>query len=214
MNNEQAKKMADEALDRLMEELEAGKSEALKAYLAVMGRFHHYSWGNALLIALQQPRATLVAGFHAWRKLGRWVRKGEKGIMILAPMVGRKRPNGELAEDQQTRVFGFRAAYVFHVSQMEGEPPPEFAQVRGDPQQHMERLKGFVATQGITLEYSEGIAPAKGISKGGAILLLPGQAAAEEFATLVHEVAHECLHKGGAASRPLRPCARLKPKSR
>jgi len=86
MTNEQAKKMADEALDRLMEELEAGKSEALKAYLAVMGRFHRYSWGNALLIASQRPTATRIAGFHAWLKLRPYVRKGEKGIVILAPI--------------------------------------------------------------------------------------------------------------------------------
>ncbi len=196
MNNEEAKKMADEALDRLMEKLEAGKSEALKAYLAVMGRFHRYSWGNALLIASQRPTATRVAGFHAWLKLRRYVRKGEKGIVILAPMVGRKRTHDELTEDEQTRVFGFRAAYVFDVSQTEGEPLPEFATVNGDPQNYTDRLKSFVASKGITLEYSDRIAPAQGMSSGGRITLLPSLDAAETFSVLAHEVAHELLHRG------------------
>jgi antirestriction protein ArdC len=161
MTNDKAKKMADEALSRLMEALEAGRSEVLKTYLAVMARFHRYSWGNALLIASQHPEATRVAGFHAWRKLGRYVRKGEKGIIILAPMVGRKRraEDEELAEDEQTRVFGFRAAYVFDVSQTEGEPLPEFATVKGDPQEYTERLKQFVADQEIALEYDRAQLP-------------------------------------------------------
>src|SRR5580704_16280558 len=84
---EKARKIADEALERLSTELEAGRSEALQNYLAVMGRFHRYSWGNTLLIASQRPDATHVAGFNAWHQLGRSVKKGEKGIMILAPMV-------------------------------------------------------------------------------------------------------------------------------
>src|SRR5580692_4982402 len=84
---DKARKIAEEALDRLSAELEAGRSEALQNYLAVMGRFHRYSWGNTLLIASQRPDATHVAGFHAWHQLGRSVKKGEKGIMILAPLV-------------------------------------------------------------------------------------------------------------------------------
>src|ERR1700686_951811 len=84
---EKAQKIAEEALDRLSAELAAGRSEALQKYLATMGRFHRYSWGNTLLIASQRPDAPHVAGFHAWHQLGRSVKKGEKGIMILAPMV-------------------------------------------------------------------------------------------------------------------------------
>ena len=110
-------------------------------YLAVMGRFHQYSWGNALLIASQRPAATRVAGFQTWRKLGRHVRKGEKGIMILAPVVVKKRVDTEDGEDEQTRVFGFRAAYVFDQSQTDGDPLPEFAAVQGDPQQYTERTE-------------------------------------------------------------------------
>ena len=70
-------------IERLIAALEAGKSEALKNYLAVMSRFHRYSWGNCLMIYFQRPDASQVAGFHAWLKLNRHVRKGEKGSLIV-----------------------------------------------------------------------------------------------------------------------------------
>ena len=80
MNTEQARQLSDDALNQLMQALENGQSDLLKTYLRVMSRFHKYSWGNCLLICSQRPQATHVAGFHAWLKLGRCVRKGEKGI--------------------------------------------------------------------------------------------------------------------------------------
>src|ERR1035437_2278015 len=80
-----------QAVDFLLQQLEAGKSETLTAYLAAMARFHAYSFGNILQIARQRPTATRVAGFHAWKELGRFVKRGEKGIQILAPMVGQRR---------------------------------------------------------------------------------------------------------------------------
>src|SRR5216683_3959391 len=169
MADEKVRKIAEEALNRLAAELEAGKSEALKNYLAAMGRFHRYSWGNTLLIYSQRPDATHVAGFHTWLKLRRYVRKGEKGIVILAPMVGKKKSGDELDEDAHTRLFGFRAAYVFDVSQTDGEPLPEFATVKGDPQNFIERLKHFIAIQDIVLEYDDKISPARGLSSGGKI---------------------------------------------
>lgn len=144
----------------------------------------------------QRPGATHVAGFHAWLKVGRYVRKGEKGVVILAPMVGRKRSDDALTEDEQTRVFGFRAAHVFDVDQTDGRPLPEFATVKGDPKGYMERLERFVATQNIRVEYDALIAPARGLSSGGKITLLPNLTSGETFAVLVHETAHELLHRG------------------
>ncbi|PWT96939.1 MAG: DUF1738 domain-containing protein [Terriglobia bacterium] len=198
MTTDQAKQLSESAITRLMEALDQGQSDALKTYLRVMSRFHRYSWGNSLLIYSQRPEATHVAGFHAWLKLRRYVRKGEKGIVILAPMVGKKRrpDDQELAEDEQTRVFGFRAAHVFDVSQTEGEPLPEFATITGDPQCYTERLRQFVANQNIALEYDSKISPARGLSSGGRITLLPEMPPAEEFSVLVHETAHELLHRG------------------
>jgi antirestriction protein ArdC len=197
MNTDQAKALSDNALTKLMEALECGQSETLKSYLAVMSRFHRYSWNNALLIYMQCPNATHVAGFHAWLRMRRYVRKGEKGIVILAPMVGRKKSiDGEVLEDERTRLFGFRAAHVFDLSQTEGEPLAEFARVSGDPQDATDRLKKFVAGKSIALEYDERIRPANGLSSGGKIVLLPGLSSAEEFSVLVHETAHELLHGG------------------
>ena len=196
MNTEQAKQLSEDALDRLMAALEAGQSDPLKNYLAVMSRFHKYSWGNCLMIHFQRPNATHVAGFQAWLKLKRMVRKGEKGIVILAPMVGRIKAAEELSEDQKTRLFGFRAAHVFDVSQTDGEPLPEFATVQGDPGDLIERLTEFVGDRGIALEYSGRIRPAHGMSEGGKITLLPDLAPAEHLSVLVHEIAHELLHRG------------------
>ncbi|MDQ2948226.1 MAG: ArdC-like ssDNA-binding domain-containing protein [Acidobacteriota bacterium] len=90
MKTDQVKQLAENALNQLMEALERGHSETLKTYLSTMSRFHRYSWGNVLLIATQKPDATHIAGFQSWLKLDRYVKKGEKGIAIFAPMVGRK----------------------------------------------------------------------------------------------------------------------------
>jgi hypothetical protein len=93
--------------------------------------------------------------------------------MILASLVVKKRLETEGGEDEQTRVFGFRVAYVFDQSQTEGEPLPEFARVQGDPQDYSERLKEVIETSGIVLEYDASIAPAHGLSFGGASACCP-----------------------------------------
>ena len=166
-----------------------------------MGRFHNYSFGNILEIARQKPNATRVAGLHAWNQLGRKVKKGERGIRILAPVIGVHRKKDAEAEkgnrDQnQTILFGFRSAYVFDVSQTEGKDLPELSErVTGDVGESRERLVDFILVQGIQLEFNENIAPALGMSYGGRIAILPGQGEAEEFSTLVHELSHEMLHK-------------------
>jgi len=196
MTTEQAKQLSESAIAKLMDALERGQSEALKLYLAMMCRFHRYSWGNILLIYSQRPDASHVAGFHAWLKLRRFVRKGEKGIVILVPMVGRKRSDDDLTEDAQTRLFGFRAAHVFDVSQTDGEPLPEFATVKGDPRGYNDRLVQFAASRNIFLAYDHAIAPARGMSSGGKITLLPDLSPAEHLAVLVQELGHELLHRG------------------
>jgi antirestriction protein ArdC len=157
-----------------------------------------------LQIARQRPTATRVAGFHAWKELGRFVKRGEKGIQILAPMVGQRRSKDNAdrnnAQDDNAKpapvLIGFRAVYVFDVAQTEGADLPEFEHdITGDVGEHRDRLTAFLDSQNITLEYSENIAPALGVSYGGKIVLLPGQSKAEEFVTLVHELGHEYLHK-------------------
>ena len=105
-------------VDSLIQQLEAGHSDALTAYLTAMSRFHNYSFGNILEIARQKPDATRVAGMYAWNQLGRRVKKGEHGIRILAPIIGVKRKPQQEAEKDLTKqnvavLVGFRNAYVF-----------------------------------------------------------------------------------------------------
>jgi antirestriction protein ArdC len=195
-----AKDVIAENVKALIVQLEAGKSDALTAYLDAMARFHNYSFGNILAIARQKPTATNVAGMFTWNQLGRRVKKGEKGIQILAPMIGTRRKGQEEAEldgagKSAPVLVGFRAVYVFDVSQTEGAEFPAPATVTGEAGTHLDRLIDFVQQQGIELEYNERIAPAQGASYGGKIVLLPGQSKAETFATLVHEIGHEMLHK-------------------
>ena len=87
-------------------------------YLNAMTRFHNYSFGNIMLIARQKPQATNVAGIRTWNSLGRFVKRGEKGILILAPMIARKKTDTaaeptEDAKENTAQLFGFRAVYVF-----------------------------------------------------------------------------------------------------
>jgi len=196
MKAEQIKEITDRATGQLVTALQSGHSEALTAYLKAIGRFHRYSLHNVLLIASQKPNASYVAGFRTWNELGRFVKKGEKGIMVLAPIVRRETDNEEERQETSRNIAGFRAAYVFDISQTDGKELPQIGVVEGNPCDYRDKLRRFAAEQGISVEYSEDIAPARGTSFGGRTAILPGQSAAEEFSTLAHELAHELLHRG------------------
>lgn len=201
MKSEEINNRTQDALNHLVEALESGRSEVLTQYLSAMARFHSYSFGNVMLIARQRPNATNVAGLRTWNSLGRFVKRGEKGILILAPMISRtKADRAEAAtedtKESQAQLYGFRAIYVFDISQTEGKELPTLTDVRGDVSGYRERLVRFVKSRGITLTYSDEIAPAKGMSHAGKITLLTGMQPAEEFATLAHEIGHELLHRG------------------
>ncbi len=198
----------------LIEQLEGGHSEVLTQYLSAMARFHTYSFGNILLIARQKPTATRVAGIRAWNELRRRVKRREKGIQIFAPLVGYKRnqagaepeAKGRTAEENasaevktdiaQRHLIGFRAVHVFDVEQTEGEPLPDMGNtVKGEVGEILPRLIEFVESQQIKLEFSDKIIPARGMSYGGLIRLLPDMSPTETLSILVHELAHEMLHK-------------------
>ena len=195
MKVEQAKQIASKAIEQLSQALERGHSETLREYLAAMARFHRYSLHNIMLIASKRPDATHVAGFQTWKQLGRYVKKGAKGILILAPVPLRKDAEASDREEATERpVVHFRAVYVFDVADTDGDALPELGNAEGDPSGHTERLKEFIASRGIQLEYSDAIHPAQGQCSPGKIVLLPGQSLAEEFATLAHETGHALLH--------------------
>ncbi len=103
-------------------------SEAFGAYLHTLARFHSYSANNVVLIHLQRPDATRVAGYRKWQELGRQVKKGEKGIRIFVPYRSRAKNPDELEseeEEHSSRVYGFGVGTVFDVAQTEGKSLPE-----------------------------------------------------------------------------------------
>ena len=141
MKLEEIKNRTKDAVEHLIQALEAGRSEALTEYLSVMANFPAYSFGNVMLIARQKPTATHVCGVRSWNQMGRFVKRGEKGILILAPMIAYRRPRqNEIAASEQTtaaetndaaqqprKLIGFRGVYVFDVSQTEGKELPTLA---------------------------------------------------------------------------------------
>ena len=195
-----AQEMIRENLKCLIAQLEAGHSDTLTAYLNAMSRFHRYSFLNVLEIARQCPTATRVAGMYTWNQLGRRVKKGEKGIRILAPILGiRRKPEEDAEKDIRTQnqrvLVGFRNTFVWDQEQTTGVDLPEPAKVYGEVGENYDRLLAFLDREGIELVFTENIAPALGASFGGRIAILPGQSKPEVFSTLVHEAAHEMLHR-------------------
>jgi len=124
--------------------------------LAVARRFRTYSPNNVWLILAQRPDATRVAGFSTWRTLGRHVRRGERGIAILAPVVARRRDDDDGDDGEAGVLRGFRVVHVFDVTQTDGEPLPEVAGpalLAGDaPGALWDALAAQVAAAGFALE--------------------------------------------------------------
>ena len=165
-------------------------SEEMLRYLDVCAKFHKYSLYNLWLILMTKPNATAVAGFRKWQSLNRYVRKGEHGIPILAPVLVKKKgdPNAEEA------VIGFRVVYVFDISQTQGEPlppPPDWK----SPEKNKEltdRLVQYAKSLGISVIEKELQGEIQGVSKGGTIEL----SETAGTLTLIHEIAHELMHQG------------------
>jgi len=197
----------DEIISRLtagIEELTT--SERWQQWLAVQSRFHHYSFRNTLLIQLQCPEATRVAGFRAWQQLDRQVRKGEKAIWILAP-VTRKRGDDDVDDDGNARILvAFKPACVFDILQTDGEPLPEVCS-RLDG-----AAPGGVYDQLVEVAHSIGYSVEEDYLPGGRngdcnfaerhIRVEVTNAPAQQVKTLAHELAHAMLHEN-AQDRPL-----------
>ena len=167
-----------------------------------MSRFHNYSFGNVLEIARQRPTATRVAGLYAWNQLGRKVKKGEKGIRILAPIIGIRRKTDEEAEKDTHLAEQARFGWLPQCLRLRCHRRPtarSFPRCRrcdGDAGENRDRLLRSSSSQGIELVFTENIAPAMGVSYGGRIAILPGQSEGRGvFARLCMKSAHELLHK-------------------
>jgi len=203
----------DDVLARLAEGIrQLTTSRAWTAWLQTQSRFYRYSFGNVLLIASQRPDATQVAGFHCWKSLGRSVRKGSRGIAILAPMVRRLQVRDEESEEASVVAAApsaFRVVYVFDVTDTEGR---ELAAVpchplRGDAAATLfERLAAVGESRGFSVLLDPmGDSPANGDTAFGEhrIRVRETLSPAQQVKTLAHELGHSLLHGDGATERAL-----------
>lgn len=207
MTTDKARELAQQietSVNALAAETDAARrSDIFRGWLNAMAQFHNYSWNNQLLISLQCPTATRVAGFHTWRKMNRFVRKGEKGITILAPCIykpkmGEQKQSEEI--EQQTHAIGklrgFRAATVFDVSSTDGQSIPSLPwKVKGDCAELLPHAERACRELGIELEYKTITDGAEGYSLGGRIQINQALSNSDRVAVIIHEQAHEILHK-------------------
>jgi hypothetical protein len=186
--HEQAREALKQAVSTLVNE------ETFRQWITIRSKFHKYSFGNCLLIAAQRPDATMVAGYQTWkREFRRYVRRGEKAIRILAPIV-------VTSDDPETRerkrtVVGFRSTCVFDLTQTEGEPlpePPACVEHEGDDlAPHLPALERHAHELGYSIRYE----PDPGASgycdpNRKRIVVDVGLAPNARVATLIHELAH------------------------
>ena len=209
-----------ERVKALTEKLEAGvkevfESEKYKTYLKAMSRFHHYSFGNVMLILIQCPEASLVAGYTTWKKqFGRTVKKGEHGIQIIAPVKCSKLVSQDkLDPDTQQPVMGpdgkpekepvfvqyqgFQVAYVFDVSQTEGRELPSLGvdELTGDVPNFDAMFSAVEAISPVPVEFRP-VSAAKGCYNHleRKIYVNEGMSQVQTLKTLIHETAHALLH--------------------
>jgi len=186
----------------LIKKLEEGirnltTSEEWQHYLDFQSKFHRYSFNNVLLIAAQRPEASQVAGFHAWRKMNRLVRKGEKAIWILAPMVYK---NADAEDGEEHRIIrGFKFVPVFDVTQTDGDDLPTVcSRLQGDdPAGHYRTLLGVARSIGFCVEdhHFDGVTNGDCNHSEHRIRVETRNTPAQRVKTLTHEIAHALLHE-------------------
>ena len=210
-----------EKLKEITDRLEQGiaelfDSERYKEYLKVMSKFHNYSFRNTVLIAMQKPDASLVAGFSAWKNnFGRNVMKGQKGIKIIAPSPFKIRQEVEkidphtqkpiigkdgkpVTEEKEVTIPAYKVVSVFDVSQTEGKELPDIAvdELTGD----VDRYKDFFAALEKTSPVPIAFENIEGGSHGyyhledKRIAINEGMSELQTLKTAIHEIAHAKLH--------------------
>lgn len=185
------------AINTLADRTDAAKADAtFRAYLKSAASFHTYSFTNQMLIAIQRPAATHVAGFHAWKTNKRAVKKGAKGIHIMAPMT--KVVEDKTTGEMRARTFGFKSVCVFDILDTEGQELPACPSYRSEAGslELMEKLLNAAERLGFTVKQASDLGGAKGTSLRNDIELLDTLTTAESIGTLVHEMAHSVLHWG------------------
>ena len=214
-------KTEKQKVQEITEKLEQGikelfESEKYKTYLNTMSKFHNYSFNNTMLIAMQKPDATLVAGFKAWQKnFDRHVKKGEKGIRILAPAPYKikeerdkidpvtqelllDKDGNPQKEEVEITIPAFRAVSVFDVAQTDGKPIPELAakELLSDVEGYQDMIRAVEAISPVPIELEEIAGDSKGYYDREAkrIAVQENMSESQTLKTMIHEVAHSKLH--------------------
>ena len=210
-----------EKLKEITDRLEQGitelfDSERYKEYLRVMSKFHNYSFNNTLLIAMQKPDASLIAGFTAWKnQFQRNVKKGEKGIKIIAPSPFKIKQETEkidpqtqkpvigrdgkpVTEEKEITIPAYKVVSVFDVSQTEGKELPDIAvdALTGDVEQYSDFFAALEKTSPVPISFEkiEGGAHGYYHLEDKRIALDEGMSELQTLKTAIHEIAHAKLH--------------------
>ena len=210
-----------EKMKEITDRLEQGiqdlfESDRFKEYLQVMSKFHNYSFNNTLLIAMQKPDATLIAGYNSWKNLfGRQVSRGAKGIKVIAPSPYKvkkeidkidpktQKPvtdkNGKpVKEETEVTVPAFKVVSVFDVSQTEGKELPSIGvdELTGDVEQYADFFKATEQASPAPVGFEKIESGAKGYysQTNKRIAINEGMSELQNLKTLIHEIAHAKLH--------------------
>lgn len=214
-------KTEKQKVQEITEKLEQGikelfESEKYKTYLNTMSKFHNYSFNNTMLIAMQKPDATLVAGFKAWQKnFDRHVKKGEKGIRILAPAPYKIKEEQEkldpvtgeimldkngmpITEEVEIKIPAFRVVPVFDVSQTDGKELPDIGvnELSGSVEDYEDFMQALTEVSPVPITYEDIEGEAKGYfhTTDHRIAIQEGMSQSQTVKTAIHEVAHAKLH--------------------
>ena len=214
-------KTEKQKVQEITEKLEQGikelfESEKYKTYLNTMSKFHNYSFNNTMLIAMQKPDATLVAGFKAWQKnFDRHVKKGEKGIRILAPAPYKIKEEQEkldpvtgeimldkngmpITEEVEIKIPAFRVVPVFDVSQTDGKELPDIGvnELSGSVEDYEDFMQALTEVSPVPITYEDIEGDAKGYfhTTDHRIAIQEGMSQSQTVKTAIHEVAHAKLH--------------------
>ena len=211
--------IAGKDMNSILKSLETGvenifTGDKYAQYLQTMSKFHRYSFNNTLLIAMQRPDATLVTGYRNWQSMGRQVKKGEKGITILAPAPIKKKREQEIldqnhkplldadgkprTEEVEVVIPRFKPTTVFDISQTDGEPietlaPEELTEAVADYDLFMEAI---TAVSPVPIRFDEIAGEAKGYyhSVDKEIVIQKGMSDSQTIKTAIHETGHARLH--------------------
>lgn len=212
--------MGRSRIDETLEQLDKGiselyESDKYKCYLNTMSKFHNYSVNNCILIAYQKPDATMVAGYTAWRdKFHRYVKKGEKGLTIIAPSSYKKQieqqvmdaygkplydASGQpIVEKKDKIVNTFTTVKVFDVSQTDGEPLPELvSELKNSVDDYDDYLVAIQSISPVQMRFEDNIRPNGYYNpKNKEIVIRRGMSEEQTLKTFIHEVAHAKLGHG------------------